>query len=89
MTSLTWKNTTKASTLTAQIDPSTWFELEALPNGAANLWIVRKEPRTKSEKQGFRVIVYSAGPSDVAVERAQAYAELFLASPWEIERYGL
>ena len=85
MTLLTWKNTTKALTLTAQIDLVTWFELELLPGGAANLWIVRKEPRTRSQEKGFRVIVYSAG----LPERAQAYAELFLASPWEMEKYGL
>ena len=86
MNSLTWKNTTKATTLTAQIDPSTWFELEETPGWDANLWITRKEPRTRSQKQGFRVLVYS-GP--FSVEKAKAYAELFLASPWEMEKYGL
>ena len=85
MNSLTWKNTTKATTLTAQIDPVTWFELEVQPGGAVDLRIIRREPRTRSQEQGFRSFVCSSESQ----ERAKAYAELFLASPWEMEKYGL
>ena len=85
MTSLNWKETFRANIVTAQIDPSTWFELSHQPNDTYVLWVCRRYPKRRGSKKGLRKILFVL----TDVNKAKAYAELFLASPWAMEEAGL